>query len=560
MHTKNKIVIVIILLIACVLRLYNISSNPPHLTPDEAALGYNAYSILKTGRDEYGTLLPIIFKSFGDYKPGLYIYLTVPFVASLGLNEFAVRLTSALAGIFAVWLIYKITEKLFPEKKYISVLSAFFLAISPWHVHLSRGAWEVNLALTLTLAGILGFLLALKKPVWIITSALFFGLTLITYQGAKLSTLVVFICLAIAYFNQIKQWFTDNKAQRSIVIALVLGLVISLPILFSLFQGKAGRLKVFSVFSYKRPAEYLSKQLELGQTDFGSVEYYLFYSESLNMLRGVMGRWFNHFSGRFLFFEGDWQNPRHSAPNHGMLLLADMIFLTMGLIILVRNKSGAARFILLWLILAPLPAVLSRDQVQAVRALNIVIPITITIAAGMDSTIVWLKEKKLLGKLGILTISGMYMASFIYFLDAYFIHQPVHNASYWKYGFKQIAEFVYPQADKYSTVYVEQSYDQPYIYFLFYSRYDPARYQAQAKIKDSEYGDVGLVYGYDNYCFCDLDWNQIKNDPGSLVVASALNIPKDQIDPEKQKLIKEIYYPDKINVAFRVVENLKVKN
>src|SRR3989344_1238336 len=105
---KTKYFLFLILTFASILRLWNLGGNPPHLTPDEAAVGYNAYSILKTGRDEYGEFLPIIFKSFGDYKPGLYVYLTVPSVAILGLNEFAARLPSAFFGIISVFLIYEI--------------------------------------------------------------------------------------------------------------------------------------------------------------------------------------------------------------------------------------------------------------------------------------------------------------------------------------------------------------------------------------------------------------------------------------------------------------------
>jgi len=96
----SKYLLVLILFIAALLRLGNLGGNPPGLTPDEAALGYNAYSILKTGRDEYGQILPVVFKSFGDYKPELYVYLTVPSVAIFGLTEFAVRFPSALSNYF----------------------------------------------------------------------------------------------------------------------------------------------------------------------------------------------------------------------------------------------------------------------------------------------------------------------------------------------------------------------------------------------------------------------------------------------------------------------------
>src|SRR3990167_8570139 len=154
---KNWILIAV-LVVAALVRLWNLGINPPHLTPDEASLGYNAYSILKTGKDEFGKTLPIVFKSFGDFKPGFYVYLTVPSVAVFGLTEFATRFPSAFAGVLSVLLIFLIIKELFPERKYLPILGAFVSALNPWLVFFSRGAWEVNLSLTLTLIGIFFFL------------------------------------------------------------------------------------------------------------------------------------------------------------------------------------------------------------------------------------------------------------------------------------------------------------------------------------------------------------------------------------------------------------------
>ena len=183
----TRYTLLLIILLALFLRVWRLGVNPPHLTPDEAALGYNAYSILRTGRDEYGKLLPIIFKSFGDYKPGLYVYLTVPFVGLFGLNELAVRLPSALAGVLAVYLIYRVVLEVFKENtskinyQRLAMMASFLLAISPWHIHFSRGAWEVNVSLTLTLAGIYFFFRAcsplgksLQKPKLLILFSIFF--------------------------------------------------------------------------------------------------------------------------------------------------------------------------------------------------------------------------------------------------------------------------------------------------------------------------------------------------------------------------------------------------
>jgi len=74
----KKVVLIAIILIASVLRLYKLSFTPPSLYWDEASLGYNAYSILKTAHDEHGRFLPLTnFAAFGDYKPPGYIYAAV---------------------------------------------------------------------------------------------------------------------------------------------------------------------------------------------------------------------------------------------------------------------------------------------------------------------------------------------------------------------------------------------------------------------------------------------------------------------------------------------------
>lgn len=593
METQNKSkLLLFILIIAAAIRLWKLGTIPSPLTPDEASLGYNAYSILKTGQDEYGQSLPIIFKSFGDYKPGLYVYLTVPFIALLGLNEFAVRLPSALAGVAAVWIIYLIVRELFKDKKLeiggasptacrpklqrwrkamtaardwkLEILTAALLAVNPWHVHFSRGAWEVNVSLTLTLAGIYFFLRALKEVKLLYLSAISFALTLLTYQGAKLATIVVIFILVGIFWKEVKDWLASARPRLAGSIAI--GIVISLPILISLFQGKTGRLEVFSVFSYPRPKEYLQTLLDQGGEKVGDLSYYLFHSESLNFLRGILGRWFNHFSGRFLFFEGDWQNPRHSAPNHGMLLLIDFLLLIVGFIELVRLRGKTSFFIFLWLILAPLPAILSRDQVHAVRSYNMVIPLIILSSIGAQRLIGSSFKVTGVGRkppdgwfrftptafILVLGLGFIYFMSFINFLDAYFVHLPIHNAEHWYYGYKQAVEVVTPIQGNYKKIIFQQSYDQPYIFFLFYQKYDPTKYQKQAKLIEGVV-DVGLVEGLDNISFESFSWPHGTGEKGTLIVGDEVGIPPD-FSKESYRLIKEIKYPDGFKTAFRILE------
>lgn len=111
----NKIILVFIFILAFSLRIFQSGQIPGGFHADEAALSYNAYSLLQTGKDEYGKSFPLLLKSFGDFKPALYSYLDIPFIKIFGLNEFAARLPSALFGsltIISVYLlIVEITKK-----------------------------------------------------------------------------------------------------------------------------------------------------------------------------------------------------------------------------------------------------------------------------------------------------------------------------------------------------------------------------------------------------------------------------------------------------------------
>ncbi|MBU1085769.1 phospholipid carrier-dependent glycosyltransferase, partial [Patescibacteria group bacterium] len=168
---KKYFWLILIIILASVLRFYNLSSNPPSLSWDETAIGWNAKSIFHTRRDEYGTRLPLVFKSFGDYKAPLYIYLTAPIVGLFGLNMITIRLLSVLAGISAVVVLYLLTEEL-TKNQIVALTTAFLLAITPWSVMLSRGAFEQNLALLFILLNIYFFKLALKTPLLFYPSAL----------------------------------------------------------------------------------------------------------------------------------------------------------------------------------------------------------------------------------------------------------------------------------------------------------------------------------------------------------------------------------------------------
>jgi len=550
--------LLLVLCLAAFLRLYKLAEVPPSLHWDETALGYNAYSILKTGRDEYGHFFPLVFKSFGDYKPGLYVYLAVPFIALLGLTETAVRLPSALAGVATVWLLYLVVSRLFPQQKPwgfkirrpLSLLASFSLAVSPWHLQFSRGAWESNVTLFFMLIGIYCFLRTTPSRMnWLYLSALGFAAVVLTYQGGKMMVPLIIFGLGLCFWRRLRSW-----PVKHLFLAALLLLLVSLPVLISAFAGGGGRLKVMSVFSYPRPAEEVNRIAQEGGVAPASFLFKLFHSEALFFTRSILGRYFNHFSGRFLFFEGDWSSARHSVPYAGVLYYLDFVFLLAGANWLIRQNSPSEKFVWYWLLVSPLPAAFSRDAVQSVRAINMVLPLMVIIGSGLYQVYFWLKnQKKIISGFCFLFLIFFYLWCFAYYLDQYYLHYPIQSSQYWQYGYKKVVNRIYPISQQYKRIVFTRKWGQPYIYWLFYTRYNPADYQKQARLIENPAGDVGWVERIDNLEFRNLYWPADRGLKKSLFVGTEYELPLLDIDPDQARVLEEIKFLNG-KVAFRVVE------
>ena len=265
-----------------------------------------------------------------------------------------------------------------------------------------------------------------------------------------------------------------------------------------------------------------------------------------------MGRWFNYLSTRFLFFEGDYANPGHTPPNTGMLLLLDSVLLILGLMYLIKSKTRFKWFVLAWLILAPLPGAISRDQVNSIRSLSTAVPLIIIAAFGVIQLFEFVKGFKF-KRLVYFAFCILYFGNIVYFLDSYFVHQPTHNAKYWFYGYKQVVQQIWPARENYAKIVVQQSYNQPYIYLLFFSKYDPTVYQKQANLVLTG-PDVGLVKSLEKIEFADINIPDLRNQNKYLVVANYVTLPGEILTgiPEF-KLVKDVIYLDG-QVAFRIVE------
>ena len=470
--------------------------NPPGLYWDEVSNGYNAYSVLKTAKDEYGVFLPTVFRSYDDYKPPVYIYAVVPSIAVFGLNEFAVRFPSAAGGVLTVLLTYLITKKLFKNAK-LALFAAFFLAISPWHIQFSRGGFEVNFMVFLTLFGLYLFLQSKGKFPLILVCATIFGLAFNTYQGAKIW--VPLFIFAIGCF-----WREELLEHgKKLFLPLFIVAIFTLPVVLNLNQSFV-RGKSVSVFSQK---------------ETNKVEIFL---------KG----YFSHFSPAFLFTKGD-SIGRHSVPGMGELYVFQMPLIAVGIYLLFRSKIKYKNFLLIWLILAPIPAALSSPTPHALRAITFIPLWSIVSALGLNY-ILKLTHSRYMKMFGLAALFLIGLFNFITYLHLYHKHYPKEKGPDWQDGYRQMLSYINQVQDKYETIAISDTLGRSYIYTLFYLKYDPAKYQAG-----------GSQQSFDKFEFFKYSW-QKKKSGKALVVAST----REGAGPE---IIKEIHTFGG-DVAFRIFE------
>ncbi len=202
-RTIQLFLLILILALASFLRFYKLESIPAGLHADGASQGYNAFSLLNTGKDRYGQSWPILFRAFGYYQPPLYTYLTTIPVAFLGNSQFSAHFISALSGFVLVVITYLLVLILFSEKKeryVLALISSLTVAIAPWSVFFSRLAVEANLGLLLFVISLLLFVYSLKKIQILPLASLMLGISTHAYYSERLIS-VIFLPFFLIYFK-----------------------------------------------------------------------------------------------------------------------------------------------------------------------------------------------------------------------------------------------------------------------------------------------------------------------------------------------------------------------
>lgn len=522
---KPIITLIIILLIAASIRLYKLGDVPPSPDWDEVSLGYNAYSILKTGRDEYGTLLPMTIRSFDDYKPPLYVYLTVPSVALFGLSPWSTRLPSAVMGVLAVLGTYFLVKELFRRTKNyelitnnLPIIASALLALSPWHIQFSRIAFEANSGITLNIWAVTLFLMSLRKKIYLPVAAALFGLGMYAYHSERIF-LPLLLCLLLAVYW--KKIFV--KANTKILMtSFIVGLIIVIP-LVPVLLNKSAMMRLRGTSSFTDQTNLLSRDIKKIETDrqLGDKFGELLDNRRIVWMKTIASGYLSHFSLRWLFLTGD--NPRHHAPDMGLLYLFELPFLFYGLYVLLKSKNyqTEARLLIGWLLIAPVAASPTTGLPHAIRTLVFLPVFQIIIAIGIVSFFGHVKGKVKWIALCVLLLFAA--GNMLYYLNMYFVHMNPEFSEYWQYGNKEAVEITEKLKSKYDKVVVSTQIEQSYMFFLFYTKYDPVLYLAGGGTNSGSFAEAKNKF--DKYEFRAIDWSKEKRDGSILYVGAPGDMP-----------------------------------
>lgn len=540
---KKKTILIIfafIMILASGLRLWQLGHTPPSPDWDEVALGYDAYSIIHTGRDEFGKFLPVVLRSFDDYKPALYAYLAIPSVLIFGLSTFSVRLPSAIAGIIAVVAVFYLAQELFDKNKYrdyLALAASFFMAISPWSIQFSRVGFESNVGDLLNILMVLFFVKGLKKPYMLYLSAVFAGLGLYIYQSEKVFTPLLFIILILVYF---KKLFVLPK--KHLIVTVLVGLIVVAPMAVYIVTNSASLLRVkgTSIFSY--PTEILSSDITKLQRDHQNSDKFglLLDNRRLVYAKTILSGYISHFSLNWLFINGDIS--RHHAPNMGLIYLFELPLILVGIYMLIFGEYDRKTKLLIfaWFFLAPFPASITTGVPHAVRTLNFLPIFQIFSSMGFVTILLWfskIKEKKIVYNAALIFGAGYLLFAvfnFTYYLDQYFVQLNYYDSSEWQYGYQQAADQLLNLQNKYNKIIISdnQPMDKSYMFFLFYLKFDPAEYQ---KTGEHSSGSFDSHHSFGRYTFRPIDWQKDVKMKNTLFIGTDKEIPRDA------PIIKTIY-------------------
>jgi 4-amino-4-deoxy-L-arabinose transferase-like glycosyltransferase len=490
------IILLLIFLIGFTLRFILLDKIPNGLHIDEAINGVNANSILQTGKDTNNTWFPLQTEVFGDYNPTGYSYLAIIPIKIFGLTEFATRFPGALLGSLTILALYLLSYSIFKDKK-ISLLSAFLLAINPWHVVLSRSSEETLVSLFFVVLGfaLIFFSIRNQRIKLLILGVLILIISYFTYFTPRVFIPLLMLVILIYGYNFLRK---NNKYFKSIICSILILMITAFCLVF-VVKGGENRLNQVSIFGSLGTKLIMQEQIREDGIQGTNVRItQFFHNKIVNPSLTYISNYLNYFSGDFLLMKGGlpiWFN----VEGMGLIYLTELPFILIGLVVLAKEKDKAYKIPLLWLFIAPVAAAITIDDIPNMRRSLLMLPALEMISAFGFLYII--RNRKKITKLLMICISAaILMCNFSYFIHQFFIHMPVHKNYYRNEGFGKMVNVVSKYYNSIDNVIVTKSAGGIYPLILFYAKYNPALYQKEGSPKDKDYVGFGKFFFVPQAC------------------------------------------------------------
>ncbi len=529
--------IAVVMLVGGALRLPSLLSNPISLFSDEIDMGYQAYSLLKTGCDYSGYCFPVQFHSFSDVQPPIPIYL-IALSNLLGFSlEISIRLVPAIFGILGILVTYLLVENLKSKKifnidlPHLGIMSASILALVPWHLTYSRIGFSLAM---LYFFVVFGFYLLTKSLItnkngYLYWSFVVLGLTPMVYNTAKMAILLypILILLIPGVLAIIR---SDIKSKLAIIFLFV-------PFLLMLLAGgTASRFNYISIFTDPTASTTVDQQrlLDSGPTAAVGTKTALYskliHNKPLLFSQKLLNNFFGLISTDFLFVNGD-PNLRHSPKDWGMFYKVLFIPLLLGVFYIFRFQDlKLVNFLFILSLVSLVTSAVTRDGgAHASRSFLFLLPLVVTTAIGLSYL---LKLNRLV--FSILVI--IFILESVSFLHDYWFHYRYYSETSWSNGLKEVV--VKAQKHGNLPVVISPKNEHPLIFYLFYNRFDPQKFQSYLR-------DNNLFNNLDGKY--NLDGNQIGDT--NLFIA----VPIDYANRQGRSLPDAYYYLTKLETENSVI-------
>lgn len=468
---KFSLLFIGVVFIAFFLRFFKLTSVPFGMHRDEIINVYVGRFILQNGVDLYNNFLPLFyFDKFGDFPPILPMYIMGLSTLILGVNEFAMRTPAAFFGALTVIPVYFLSYLLF-QRKYPALLSAFLLAILPWHIVLSRMSAEGILAVFAFSTGLVFLLKGAfnKRKKYLFFAIPFLLITYFLYPSFR-----ILIPLSIFPLLLLKK--------TRITIMLILVLCIGVTLSISLTDWGRARFNQTSIFTSSEVSNTIAAMTQ----DEGHNDALLaraFHNKPIGYSREFARQYFSYFSPNFLFMNGSTPH-EYIIPDVGLMYIVFFV-LCLGVLLPVSVKFNKPvyYYFLYLLLISVVPAALTIDFPPHVhRALVMTIPVVILLPLGLLKIIEATKKRNLI----LVLFCGILLLEFIYFSHQYFNHISSYKSLFKNDGFREAAVYAGDNTSKYETIYMP-SFNLPYFY-LFYTKNFNGKLAGKFKMKQGQSG------------------------------------------------------------------------